>query len=69
MASPKFYRLVERMRANASPGRQTIDELRANMEEVGRKFTPPEGVVFSAGRRVRGARRMGRTGGQQTPGR
>jgi epsilon-lactone hydrolase len=47
MASPKFYRLVERMRANASPGRQTIDELRANMEEVGRKFTPPEGVVFA----------------------
>jgi len=47
MASPKFYRLVERIRANASPGPQTIEELRANMEEVGRKFTPPEGVVFT----------------------
>ena len=47
MASPKFYRLVERMRANATPRPQTIEELRANMEEVGRKFTPPEGVVFA----------------------
>ena len=46
MASQKFYRLVERMRANATRGPQTIEELRANMEEVGRKFTPPEGVVF-----------------------
>lgn len=46
MASQKFYRLVERMRANATRGPQTIEELRATMEEVGRKFTPPEGVVF-----------------------
>ncbi len=47
MASPKFYRLVERMRARGNPGPRTIEELRADMEEVGRKFTPPAGVNFS----------------------
>jgi monoterpene epsilon-lactone hydrolase len=47
MASPKFYRLVERMRARETPGPQTIEELRANMEEVGRKFTPPDSVSFT----------------------
>src|ERR1700709_1073334 len=49
VASPKFYRLVERMRAGKTPGPKTIEELRADMEEVGRKFTPP------AGARLRGA--------------
>jgi monoterpene epsilon-lactone hydrolase len=48
MASPKFYRLVERMRARGNPGLRTIEELRADMEEVGRKFTPPAGVSFIA---------------------
>jgi epsilon-lactone hydrolase len=47
MASSKFYRLVERMRANAAPGPQTIEALRANMEEVGRKFAPPDGFTFT----------------------
>jgi monoterpene epsilon-lactone hydrolase len=47
MASEKFYRLVERMRARGTPGPQTIEELRASMEEVGRKFTPLAGVIFT----------------------
>jgi monoterpene epsilon-lactone hydrolase len=47
MASPEFHRLVERMRARGRPGPQTIAELRANMEEVGRKFAPPAGVTFA----------------------
>jgi hypothetical protein len=48
MASPKFYRLVERMRAGGNPGLRTIEELRADMEEIGRKFIPPAGVSFIA---------------------
>lgn len=47
MASPKFYRLVERMRARATPGPKTIEDQRAEMEEVGRKFTPPADVTFT----------------------
>lgn len=47
MASQKFYRLVERMRANATPGPKTIEKMRADMEDVGRKFTPPAGVTFT----------------------
>ena len=47
MASPKFYRLVERMRAGKLSGPKRIEELRADMEEVGRKFTPPAGVAFA----------------------
>jgi phosphinothricin tripeptide acetyl hydrolase len=46
VASPKFYRLVERMRSRATGGQKTIEELRAEMEETGRKFTPPDGVTF-----------------------
>jgi epsilon-lactone hydrolase len=47
MPSPKFYRLVERMRANRTAGPQSIEDLRANMEEVGRKFTPPADISFT----------------------
>jgi len=47
VASPKFHRLVERMRARATTGPKTIEELRAEMEEVGAKFTPPAGVAFT----------------------
>lgn len=46
VASAKFYRLVERMPARATGGQKTIEELRANMKETSRKFTPPDGVAF-----------------------
>ncbi|HEY0184055.1 MAG TPA: alpha/beta hydrolase [Rhodopila sp.] len=47
MASPEFHRLVDRMRARRSTGVQTIEQLRAGMEEAGRKFAPPRGVTFT----------------------
>ena len=47
MASPEFYRLVERMRARASPGVRPIAVLREEMEEVGKKFRLPADVVFA----------------------
>jgi epsilon-lactone hydrolase len=46
VASPEFHRLVERMRARRTTGLQTIEQLRASMEEVGRKFSPPADVSF-----------------------
>ncbi len=47
MASPEFHRLVERMRQRRLATPQTIEELRAGMEELGRKFAPPEDVVLT----------------------
>ena len=47
MASPEFHRLVDRMRARATPGVRPIAVLREEMEEVGRKFKTPADVAFT----------------------
>jgi epsilon-lactone hydrolase len=47
MATPEFHRLVERMRQRRPAAPQTIEELRAGMEEIGRKFAPPKDIVFT----------------------
>ena len=47
MASPEFHRLVERMRQRQPVAPQTLEELRARMEELGRKFAPPKDIAFT----------------------
>ena len=47
MASPEFYRLLERMRARRPTAPQAIEQLRADMEAVGRIFQPPPDVTFT----------------------
>ncbi len=47
MASQEFHRLVERIRARRPAGPQAIEQLRADMETVGRNFRPPDDVTFT----------------------
>jgi epsilon-lactone hydrolase len=48
MASPEFYRLVERIRARRPTAPRSVAEMRAEMELVGQRFQPPKGVRFAA---------------------